>query len=852
MPRKVLLPIHQLVDWLGSIRNDIFVNEGVNIEYLRKRYNSDNKCDIKQRTFATTMNKAELMLPYIRKCSKRLKNSSKYIRYFYFTPLDCPTDIPFDRPTAIPTTSVTDSSNTDQTSKSQEETTTDKSTRTVTPDRSFQHSTASKANETHSYQDLPISENPNKIESPLTLLSRAALCLENMDYSSDESTTQPSQPKQATNHTHIPSLPFVFPTNTTSPFTPEALSYINQADTLSFVTNPRPDPRYIPSSSSTPGIISHIHEVTRLPPEMKVYMVMQAKHHGLEDLSKPNQEILMESILKTESYLEGYPIQIGSIRSFQRWHAELKKKEIGSASLKTISEMFRDKSGNCTVPFTTKLQQLYPKLLHSLFRYAGNTHGYDANNSILISSMNSKSKALHPDCPVRGKLALSKYNFTRFFQENKGIIKRPTTKPRLTKKHKVSRVVFSKKNKRRLNRKKMKGAKHVKFHYCFIDEKWFYIFTNRKKRKYLPAATFENLSDVIAPARKIRSRRHVTKVMFMGIIAPPDLQHDFDGKIMLKRVSRQTESKQVTHHQRFSVNYHINQLIKDGEWKEACLLPGMVGWQLFETIQDTYDLEDDVGLSLVLTYRTFNTDKVKNIKVIRVDRSSSKEILDLDIRTEQGGPLRKIKLDDLTLHVRVERGSVAETDVNCDTAFMMDTIDEIGSSIRDKMKWVPKTDPIHLFIDNAGGHGTDEGKSKYEEVLKEKYNVILNWQVPNSPETNMLDLGAWMTIQSVVEELHRQRLMNEDALADTVMQAFEEFDGNTKLAAINARWELVLDLIIEDKGGNDLVETKRGTLTKTLKGKRLPNSDIYNQERIPLVVDDSDEECDNEESVELI
>ena len=103
-----------------------------------------------------------------------------------------------------------------------------------------------------------------------------------------------------------------------------------------------------------------------------------------------------------------------------------------------------------------------------------------------------------------------------------------------------------------------------------------------------------------------------------------------------------------------------------------------------------------------------------------------KVINDIDKRTKQGGPLRKIKLDDLTLHIRVERGSVTEKDVNCDTAFMMDSIDEIRSSIQDKMKWVPKADPIHLFIDNAGGHGTNEGKSKYEEVLKEKYNVILD------------------------------------------------------------------------------------------------------------------------------
>jgi hypothetical protein len=195
---------------------------------------------------------------------------------------------------------------------------------------------------------------------------------------------------------------------------------------------------------------------------------------------------------------------------------------------------------------------------------------------------------------------------------------------------------------------------------------------------------------------------------------------------------------------------------------------------------------------------------------------------------------------------------MVETDVNCDTAFMMESIHDIGSSIREKMSWVPRNHPIHLFIDNAGGHGTNEGKDEYEKILKKDYNVILTWQVPNSPETNMLDLGAWMTIQSVVEELHRQRLMNENALAATVVQAFDEFDGHTKLAAIAARWELVLDLIIEDNGGNDLVETKRGTLTKTLLGKRLPNSDLYNQERKPLELDDSDDESEDEVATEEI
>ena len=266
--------------------------------------------------------------------------------------------------------------------------------------------------------------------------------------------------------------------------------------------------------------------------------------------------------------------------------------------------MFRDKSGNCKTPYSVQLQKEYPSLLHHLFCYTGNTHGFGANTSILISSMNKISKALYPNCDIRGKLALTKYSFTRFFNENKGKIKEAALKPRLSEKHKKERLVFSKTNKKRLNRKKKKDKK--KFHFCFIDEKLFYIFTNRKKHKYLPPAPFEILKDVFVPLRKIRSRRHVAKVMFMGIVGPLNLEHGFDGKIMMKRVSRQKESKITTHHQRFSMSYIINQLIKDGEWKENCLMPGMATWQLFNTLQDTYDLEDKTTVSLVLTYQSYS------------------------------------------------------------------------------------------------------------------------------------------------------------------------------------------------------------------------------------------------------
>ena len=64
--------------------------------------------------------------------------------------------------------------------------------------------------------------------------------------------------------------------------------------------------------------------------------------------------------------------------------------------------------------------------------------------------------------------------------------------------------------------------------------------------------------------------------------------------------------------------------------------------------------------------------------------------------------------------------------------------------------------PIYLVLDNAGGLGTTLEKRTFGRVLKRKFNVICVWQVANSLDTNILDLGAWAAVQSKVEERHRK------------------------------------------------------------------------------------------------
>ena len=84
-------------------------------------------------------------------------------------------------------------------------------------------------------------------------------------------------------------------------------------------------------------------------------------------------------------------------------------------------------------------------------------------------------------------------------------------------------------------------------------------------------------------------------------------------------------------------------------------------------------------------------------------------------------------------------------------------------------------------------------------------------QIPRSPETNLLDLGTWMSLQSRVESIQQSKVMRPDTLAESVLDAWKSFSENGEiLKKISKRWDKVLDLIIKDNGGNDLVESERG------------------------------------------
>ena len=73
-------------------------------------------------------------------------------------------------------------------------------------------------------------------------------------------------------------------------------------------------------------------------------------------------------------------------------------------------------------------------------------------------------------------------------------------------------------------------------------------------------------------------------------------------------------------------------------------------------------------------------------------------------------------------------------------------MDRDGEAIRTSYYWVPLTQKYYLIMDNAGGHGSKVAKENYINMLNDKYNIEIIFQIPRSPYTNVLDLGVWMSL----------------------------------------------------------------------------------------------------------
>ena len=350
--------------------------------------------------------------------------------------------------------------------------------------------------------------------------------------------------------------------------------------------------------------------------------------------------------------------------------------------------------------------KLFPTLLHSLYRYATSVLGCSANTKALVEVMNQKAKQEYPLCPIRSNLSFNSYHFWKFFKNFGGRLIRHSTKPRLSEEQKQQRVEWACQMKHEI-------YSHIdddNFHYCFIDKKWFFTTSARNRMKILPQANFESKEDAEVQVPRLRNRRFPAKVMTMSVISKPYPEYLFDGKIFTKRVAETYVTNKHSYNQNLSNYYEINHALKRGEWK-CNFVPyadnqNMLVLDVLQVIVELYDLK--LKNELVFSYKT-HTSTGRSYKWKRLRCEDGYLLKGRKITTNRG-ITRPLKFDDLILHQNIHPGSIVMRDTTCDSSFMLNTIEEIGTAIRNSFHWVNINVPIHLIMDNAGGHGTNQTK----------------------------------------------------------------------------------------------------------------------------------------------
>jgi len=103
-------------------------------------------------------------------------------------------------------------------------------------------------------------------------------------------------------------------------------------------------------------------------------------------------------------------------------------------------------------------------------------------------------------------------------------------------------------------------------------------------------------------------------------------------------------------------------------------------------------------------------------------------------------------------HKKDQEGKKRKFDISCGSTFMTEIVPKIGNAIRDTYYWVLPGATIYLYLDNDGGHGTNEVVDTCVKVVKDNYNIECIHQRHCLPATNMQDLGVWMAFQCVIEK----------------------------------------------------------------------------------------------------
>ena len=168
---------------------------------------------------------------------------------------------------------------------------------------------------------------------------------------------------------------------------------------------------------------------------------------------------------------------------------------------------------------------------------------------------------------------------------------------------------------------------------------------------------------------------------------------------------------------------------------------------------------------------------------------------------------------------------------------MLSAMIRVRKAICEKFHWVSIHKKIYSFIDGTGGHGTNKAINAYDKNLMMDFNIKLVFQVPRTPYSNVLDLEILCGLQAAVENTYYIRRCDVESLIRSVYETWEKGKLKEVITKVFNRLKIVLALIIEGDGGNELVETKLG--------KGFCNLDLTTEELDDINIDDYQNNINN-------
>ena len=160
-----------------------------------------------------------------------------------------------------------------------------------------------------------------------------------------------------------------------------------------------------------------------------------------------------------------------------------------------------------------------------------------------------------------------------------------------------------------------------------------------------------------------------------------------------------------------------------------------------------------------------------------------------------------------------------------------------------KERWPMRNERIKLQQDGAKSHILEDNMEFKEVVDEIGLNLTVFTQSPNSPDTNILDLGFFRAIQS----------FNDDCPAnkEELIKSVEKIYGEYPMCKLNYVWltlQSCLNMIIENDGGNDYKIPHMGKESLERRGLLPGVLDVTPAASAwlnPMMDDDSSQDSDN-------